>query len=213
VAGDPVAALRRLEALDRDFSGLRTTQEAAAEAARLRASSELARVRAEQQAAEADYSAYLKRAPQRLAELVTQDPSSVVLRLALNRLEVLDLERRAALPTYAGRAARRALEALFVQTGFYLPRAMTGRGEHARAAMLLSIAAAIKPEDPWVWYSLASAQARGGESRGAVASLRRAVAAGFADPERLAADEAFARLRDDRRFRALLAELQPRAGS
>jgi hypothetical protein len=135
------------------------------------------------------------------------------LRQALNRLEVPDLERRAASPSYAGRAARRALEALFVQTGFYLPRAMTGRGEHARAAMLLSIAAAIKPEEPWVWYSLASAQARAGESRRAVASLRRAVAAGFADAERLAADEAFVRLRDDRRFRALLAELQARAGS
>jgi predicted esterase len=207
-AGDPVAALRRLEAAARDFRGLRETEEFETRVGRLRASPQYARERAAQEAAESRYSAYLARASARLRDLLAEEPRGVNLRDLLARLEVPNLERRAAEPTYAGRSARRALETLFVQTSFYLPRRMSDRGDEARAALLLQVAAAVKPGEPWVWYALARAQARSGEGRGALASLGKAVDAGFADGERLAADPAFARLRNVRRFRALLAELE-----
>jgi len=99
------------------------------------------------------------------------------------------------------------LNAVFVQTAFYLPRDARERGDLERAALFLSVASVVRPEDPQVWYRLAAAESRQGRRRQAVDALRRAVEKGFADGKRLEGDADFDRLREDPDFRGLAARL------
>lgn len=107
------------------------------------------------------------------------------------------------------RSAKRRLSSLLVQTGFYLPRSFLEKKDFGRAALSLSIAAGIAPDDPDVWYGLAVAQALGGGRKRALSTLEKAAAAGFKDARRLAAEEAFAPLREDAGFKRLVAGLRP----
>ena len=91
---------------------------------------------------------------------------------------------------------------------FYLPRDASKRGDHAEAALYLSIASEISPEDPQIWYRLAAAQARAGRGKSALASLGKAVNAGFADRARLESDADLASLRREPVFQQLVTRLQ-----
>jgi dienelactone hydrolase len=122
----------------------------------------------------------------------------------------LQIERRraqASADTEDARVARRALNSLFVQTAFYLPREAEARGDHAQAVLFLSVATTIRPEEPQAWYRLAAAESRSGRTRQAVEALRHALEAGFDDGARIAADSDFDRVRADAGFRGLLARL------
>ena len=57
-------------------------------------------------------------------------------------------------------SAKRIINTLLAQTGFYLPREMTERGEFARDAYFLEIAVAIKPESDAFRKSLEAVKAK-----------------------------------------------------
>ena len=110
------------------------------------------------------------------------------------------------------RSAERLLANLRVETGFYLPEEMLARGDAAHARLMLAVAAEIDPDEPRVYYNLASAEARAGQTRRALHELDRAVAKGFRRFDRLDGDPDFARVRDDPEFRAWLTEARARSG-
>jgi predicted esterase len=105
-------------------------------------------------------------------------------------------------------AARRALEMLFVQASFYVPKELLARGERAKAALALQLATELRPESAFAHYSHACALARLGDRKGALAALERAVANGFNNVEQLGADTDLEPLRGDARYHALLKRLR-----
>ncbi len=89
---------------------------------------------------------------------------------------------------------------------------MLARKDAAHARLMLAVAIEIDPEEPRVYYNLASAEARSGQTRRALRELDRAVAKGFRRFDRLDEDPDFARLREDPEFRSWLAAARARAG-
>jgi tetratricopeptide (TPR) repeat protein len=121
---------------------------------------------------------------------------------------VKDLRRRSSCEGAEGVTARRLLEAVFTQCAFYLPPQLFSRREYALAAAVLGVAADIHPDRWDVWYNLAAAQARNGQRRQALDALERAIASGFSDAQHLAADDDFASVRGEKRFREIAARLR-----
>lgn len=117
---------------------------------------------------------------------------------------VKELERRAKSEEAEGATARRLLEAVFAQCGFYLTRQLFERREFTLAAAVLGVATQIHPDRWDAWYNLAAAYARGGSRRQALDALERAIANGFTDAKHLAADEDFVSLRGEKRFKEMV---------
>jgi predicted esterase len=109
-------------------------------------------------------------------------------------------------------SARRILNAILVQTAYYLPEEAARRKDDRDVILCLTVAAAILPEDPDLRYRLSAAQARAGDGREALRNLERATQRGFADLQRLRQDDDFSRLRKDRTYRRIEAELERRRG-
>ena len=105
------------------------------------------------------------------------------------------LEKKAAATGAEAEAARRALESLFVQASFNLPREFAARGERAKAALALQLAAELRPAAAVVHYNLACSLALLGDRKGALSSLEEAVARGFHDLAQLTQDPDLASLR------------------
>ena len=208
---DPVAAHRVLREAVETFSGLRDAAPAVSELDRLAGSEAFRRESEAQDRAEAQHAVYVESARIALGTLLQEQPETVNVKRALNLLEVPRLRREASERSggpsrFARDAAARSLESLFVQAGFYIPRALAERGDHARAALCLAVAAEIHPESAYTWYSLARARAQSGEKRGALEALKRAFDAGFDDRAGLESDQAFARLRGNKDLQELLAK-------
>ncbi len=208
-AGDPLAALARGELAIAELDGLADVGPLAAEVARLRADPALARAADEERREAAAETAYEQRVRLELRFILGEDPESLNAQRVLGRLEVPRLQREVekGASLYARRGARRSLETLFVQVAYYMPRELERRGDPARAAALLDIAAAIHPEAPRVWFELARQRALAGQSRKALAALRRAVDSGYADAAALAGEPAFARLRGQPEYQEIAARL------
>ncbi len=134
------------------------------------------------------------------------DPELSVRRL-LVELRISDLHKRAAEPGYGGTVARRLLETLFTQTYFYLTRDAIARGDSDASVKTLTVAGEVKPERPDVWYRLARALTRAGSRKPALEALEKALAAGFADRERLESDPDLEPLRRMEGYRRLMAGL------
>jgi hypothetical protein len=107
-------------------------------------------------------------------------------------------------------SARRILNTLLVQTAYYLPEEASRRKDDRSVILCLTVAAAIRPQDPDLLYRLAAAHARAGAGREALRNLELAVQRGFADLDRLRQDEDFRKLRRDRAYHRLEAELERR---
>jgi len=204
-ASRPFEARRQWSWMVRDYEGLRDVTEARARVASLAGAAQ--RDERERTARETRERGQLEAAQRVLARATGGESEPWLLGRVASDLQVERLRGRATEQSEEGRSARRILNAVFVQTAFYLPRDAQKRGDHEGAARLLSVAAALRPEDAQVWYRLAAAQSRAGRRRPAVDSLRRALEAGFADGARLAADADFDRVRQDAEFRVLLARL------
>jgi tetratricopeptide (TPR) repeat protein len=203
---------RAYEALARDFGGLRDVTTASQAAARLRATAACAQEAKARERSLQREREYMARAPQALARIAPEEAGTSLGRV-LSDLTIADLKKSAgsAKDREERLMARRLLESVFVQTSFYVPRTLVERGDHRRAALSLRVAAEIKPDEPYVWYGLARAQARGGQKSEALKALRRAVRAGFRDAEALRHEPDFDALRKERGYEEILAGLAGRS--
>jgi len=212
-SGRVLDASRAYQALERDFDGLVDVNQPRQALARMRgapALGEALKARAGTLRREREY---IARAPSALAQMTAEEGTGGVRRV-LAELKIAELKKSA---TSAGEReerlmARRLLESVFVQTSFYLPRALLERKDPRRAVLSLLVAAEIKPEEPYVWYGLARARALSGDKGEALKALRRAVEAGFHDAEALATEPGFETLRKERGYREIIEGLRRDAG-
>jgi predicted esterase len=206
--GRPIEAERRYAGLARDFEGLADVSAARVAAERIRASGayqEEQKRRSKWRKREEEYEA---RAPRALSLLDVNDaPGS--LRAALEELRLDELRKRAATATDREErlSAQRSLAEVAVQTGFYVPRALREKGDDARAALVLAVAAEATPENPEAWYGLARARARVGWKKDALEALERAVEAGFSDAARIESDADLAPLHGEAGYRTIVVRL------
>jgi C-terminal processing protease CtpA/Prc len=80
--------------------------------------------------------------------------------------------------------------------------------DYGRAADLMRKAFDVERNDPTLIYDAACYHARAGDTDTALAELRQAVEAGYTNAEHAVGDKDLAALRDDARFRALLAQMR-----
>ena len=119
-------------------------------------------------------------------------------------MRIDDLRQQAAADGDEGVVGGRLLETLASQTGFYMARDLMAKKDHLRARVALGVAPQAAPLSPSTGTTSPVREARVGARREAIDSLERAVAAGFEDRARMAADEDLASLREDVRFQALV---------
>jgi len=213
-AGRSAAASRRLMAMVRDFSGLRSDEHMATIfRLSLEVSSEpwLPSVVASEAAAAASHKARIEAAMATIARafppgasLAIESANATLDRLGVPQLLALAGGRDQA----AALDARRILSELDVQTGFYLPSAALQDGQAARAAFYLDLAKTINPDDPYAWYLRASVSARAGRTDEALELLSRAVTLGFRTLHAIETDRAFDPLRGHKDFEALVIRIR-----
>jgi tetratricopeptide (TPR) repeat protein len=92
-------------------------------------------------------------------------------------------------------SAQRLLDDLYANMSFYLPRDFREVGDYDRAIFVLKIAIEIDPERRRAQWGLAQAYATTGQEKKAFETLRRAVALGQVDVERLETDPTWDTLR------------------
>lgn len=122
--------------------------------------------------------------------------------------KIAELKRRAKADGPEGPTALRLLESAHAQLSFYLMRQLIDRREYALAAAVLGAATEIHPERPVTWYNLGAMQARAGDRKRALQSLEKAIELGYKDAAHLNADDDYAALREDERFKTLVARIE-----
>jgi dienelactone hydrolase len=205
-AGRVLEAQRRYTATADTFENLAPLTTARREAARLEALPATRHLVEEERRWDGYEQSMWRLHQEAYAELRTAEPP---LRTALftMRFRIGELQERARAEGYEGVVGRRLLQTLATNAGYYLSQELRRQGEHARAAVALSVATEARPETPYLWYNLACARARAGSRGPALDALERAAALGFSDRELLASDEDLESLRDEARFQALRASL------
>jgi tetratricopeptide (TPR) repeat protein len=157
---------------------------------------------------EADRAAIRAIARKLNAALASPEPAASAAVAA--QLGIPALRRKAASGSPEERlSAERILANLRVQSSFYLPEELLAKRDYAHARLSLEVAAAIDPDDPLVYYNLACAAARGGQSA-ARSRTCRTPWTGLRRFARIDAIRTFA-VRADPKFRAWLEEA--RAGA
>jgi predicted esterase len=210
--GRILEAMRGLRSLAADFGGFRDVRDATAARLRLEASKEAQKKQQEWEERRERETRTLEEAWRLLGAAVRTASEPARPARLLADLRVSEWKRKAAGGDEEAVAARRVLAAILVQTGEYLPREEESRGDFRAVALLLTVAAAIRPEDPGIAYRLAVAQARSGDRREALRALERCLQAGFLDPERLRREPAFDSIRDLPRYRKIEEEMSRRRG-
>lgn len=209
-AGRLLDGARQYAAMARDFEGLRETAHVRAAAARI-AGSPVARAQLKGRQAETARSnfwvddgmeAIADAFPEGSVEpAVSAHDLSAALGLARMKRTAEGGKTEAALE------ARRRLNQLEVQLGFYLPHEAIAQSEYARADYYLSLAIQIDDASPVTWYMRAQTYGRLQALRQALAALRRAVEVGFRDLALVEADHSFRELHADPGYVALVATL------
>lgn len=209
-AGRLVDASRLQSAIARDYAGLRDVTGPSAEAARLLASPAGEREFKARRQTTAAFHRWMAHAMHTIVEAFLTDisePSQPAAEIAAE-LEIGKLRRQAAGTDPAlAIEARRRLNSLDVQLGFYLPNDALRRGDIERAAYYLGLALQVDDESPVTWYMAAGTHARLRQPREALTALRRAADAGFRDLASLEADPVFARLREAPEYQDVVREL------
>ena len=214
-AGNLFQAQRYYSGAVADFAGLRAEKElaeASAKAAALAANPVLQRDWKEREARLKHDKEFLASAPGIISAAVdpAREPTTVSRVAAALRIPELRAKAKNAPEPDERLSAQRMLNTISVQTGYYLPEMYSDRKQYDRAVFVLSIAAEITPENPWVWYRRAAAYAHQGDRKRALADLRLAVDKGWKDLGSLQQDDAFAPLRQDPEYQRLTAALEPR---
>lgn len=205
-SGAVLDAADRWREMERDFAGTATATEAHAEVERLTASPAHAQqVEDRERAArwERSQRAEIERRVSTLASAGAIDEDA-----ALAAVRTLHHALRATAADTADpaldAAAPRVIEHLFSFVAFYTPRELLARHAYARAARVLDLALTIHSDDAAVWYNLACARARDGQTERALDALEEAVAKGFGDRALLEDDDDLRSLHDTPRYRALI---------
>lgn len=107
-----------------------------------------------------------------------------------------------------GTAAARVLAAIQVHIGYYLSQDLFAASDYRRAVPGLALVTEIFPDNGFMLYNLACAQARSGLPEAALASLAQALDHGLIQPSQMATDADLASLRERPEFVALLARAQ-----
>ena len=198
------------QSITKDFEALHDVTAATAEASRLNASEELKRWQQEEtqrDQLDAQFRQKLQSVNQSLRDSSKNVPK---LETVLAFLNIPSLQKKA--KEAASRddrlQAQRLLEVVAVQHGFYLARGFREYGDYARAALTLSVAAEIHPEEPLLWYKLAAAQAQMDQKENALSSLKKALEHGFKDAEKLENDFDFKSVRDEKQFKKIMEEVK-----
>ena len=139
---------RRYRAMAADYAGMRDTSALSARATALAASPEYRRTFAETERILGEESKVLAGARKTLAAAAPPYDAP----RAIRDLRIKELAAR------KDDSAKRILNTLLAQTGFYLPREMMSRGDYARAIFLLTIAKAIAPDSKDLDEQLAAAK-------------------------------------------------------
>jgi tetratricopeptide (TPR) repeat protein len=207
-AGRLFEAWRSYKALAADFQGLREIPDLLEKVAGLEASEVFARQRREREARMRRDQESLDRAKKALVAAVPGE-GPVSLNRVLSEIRVPELKKRAgSADREESLSARRVLDTVLVQAGYYLPRDLLQRKDYDRALFYLSIATAIAPEDPGLWLRTAIVNASRGSRKKALEDLRKAVDLGWRDLSRLETEPAFASLHGEEGYRKLAAELR-----
>jgi len=203
-SGRKADAYRRYREIVQDFEGLGGSSEAAARLIALendrsvgrefiRRAQIAQRVIEYQVAARDYYQSYRKK---------KKLPS---LQSALKKLDIEKLKKRTESDDREeAAAARRMLATAFVNTAFYEPRDYFRDKDYQRAAGMLRIAMAIRPNVPRVCYQLARADAQLGETEEALDLLQCGLKAEWATKELVESDELLDPLKTDPRFQTLI---------
>ena len=197
-AGALLDAARRYAAMVRDYEGLRDTTAVKALARRLDDSHEVQDAAKKRRSAAVAAKQWIDTSMEVIAESFAPAESMPVRTIPqlVDALGISKLQKAAAQKGAPGAVeAQRRLNELEVHLGFYLPHEAMTMGELMRASYYLSVSMAINDQSPVAWYLSASVSARLGNAGPAVASLRRAVDAGFRDLAGLRANSAFQKLR------------------
>ncbi|MCP4200614.1 MAG: hypothetical protein GY769_01610 [bacterium] len=212
-SGDLLKAQRRFDAVARTFEGLRDVEEAAERAAELAESPEVGRALAAEDSARKYERAQLYQMARAFGLFnlpgAAADPTEVMEVTELEReLRIPSLLKTAKADTAKSFAARRVLNSMSAQLGFYLPQDYFKARDYARAAVVLELATRVGPPRSFVLYNLASAWARLGKKKRAVSALARAVAAGYSNLEYMEQDSDLESLRELPAYTDLVARLR-----
>lgn len=214
-AGDALAAGRKFTEIGETFAGVsarETLDRSALRAGELLSSAAAKSSVKEEKAAEKYESQIFRRIGEAMAMLRTAERPIAVAELR-HLLAVDEALRRRESGGIAGAAAVRALAAIQVQLGFYLSQELFAAGDYRRAVPGLALVAEIFPENSFMLYNLACAQARSGLPEAAIASLGSALEHGLQQPLQIATDADLASLRDRPEFAALLARARELAAA
>ena len=207
----PAEAFHTWSAMAADYAGLRDVAEARKEAAALAASPACQKELRERAERDRRDKELLANAPGILAYSNPGHEPVTAAQIAA-ALKVPELRKRAASPDpEESLSATRILNTYRGQTLFYQPQSMIERKEYDRAVFMLTIGAEIDPQEPGIWVSIASVQARKGKPghKKALEALHTAVDRGLSDPA-LLDRKTFDDLRQDEEFRHILAQVTAR---
>jgi predicted esterase len=198
-------------AMTADYAGLRDIAQAERKVAEIGASAAYKSEIAEREARIKRDTAYLEETPRVLSRAMkgNSELPPTGTRVAAE-LEIPEWRKRAASEDLEESiSAKRVLNTLLVQTGYYLPRMLTERKDYDNAILMLLIAAEVEPDNAETFFELAAAHARKGKAgrKRALEDLEKAVALGWPDRARVDREPAFDGLRQDERFREIVGKI------
>src|SRR6185295_2762743 len=211
----PADALHTWSAMAADYAGLRDVSEAEREAAALAASPACQQELREREARDRRDKEILANAPGILARANPGNEPVTVAQIAA-ALKIPELKKRAeSADVEESLSAKRILNTYLGQMTFYQPQTLLAKKQYDRAIFMLSLGAEIRPEAADLWVEMAALHARKGKAghKKALECLRVALDKGFADPQALEGEPAFADLRQEPEFSEILARMAARKGS
>lgn len=202
------------EAMADGYAGLRDVSEARKRAEEIAAGSAFKKEAKERQERIAADTKLLAEGPVILGQVTPGNPVTVAQIVAQLRVPQLKKREQSSDPEEK-LSAQRILNTLVAQTSFYIPQMLMAKKEYDRTIFMLSVAAEIRPESPWIWVQIASVQAQKGKAghKKALEALRTAVDKGLDDPDALEKEPAFDELRQDDGYRQILAQVAQRRQS